>query len=115
VLKILADQRAQVSVRQGCNTILEVDCVTLQHKRFLAQRRAVHVNHTESCVLCLAPIFRRRTAEPVVVFRCKHIYHAACIEAHRVSRHAEVACVRCQSQTGSAVGVGSPRQKKTGV
>lgn len=99
LMKILSDQHAQVSVRQGCNTILQNDCVALQRNLYLQQRQSVYVNEDQPCLVCNMPVFSRRKIENVVVFLCSHVYHSACIDSHRKDKSQASVCVRCQKDS----------------
>lgn len=92
--KILNDQMLQVSVRSGCNKILEKDCVSLQFKLHRQQNRAVKVQSGRKCLLCDGPVFQNKM-DSVAVFMCSHVYHSVCLDSQRQNKRAAPVCLRC--------------------
>jgi hypothetical protein len=85
LVKIISDYGLVQSLREGCATILQGDCVNLQERLFVANRRGVGVGMSTPavCLLCRVPCIsgaRRTEAESsVVVFGCAHVFHTRCL------------------------------------
>mmetsp|Transcript_7798 Transcript_7798/g.14869 ORF Transcript_7798/g.14869 Transcript_7798/m.14869 type:complete len:939 (+) Transcript_7798:56-2872(+) len=100
LMKIFSDQQLQVSVRSGCNKILQNDCVVKHTQLYLRYRRAIKVESSITCVVCEGPIVsKRNNAGAVVVFFCKHAYHRECLEGQQSrSRREAAVCLKCSSR-----------------
>jgi len=95
LVRIVADYRAQTSLRDGCNNILRADCAALSGKHHLEARRAVRLDdlcegaphaamaephaHTRRCCVCVDPLLASSRATAVVFF-CAHAYHLRCLK-----------------------------------
>ncbi|ELR10906.1 7fold repeat in clathrin and VPS proteins repeat-containing protein [Acanthamoeba castellanii str. Neff] len=82
LVKIISDYNLQMSLREGCNTILKADCVDLMDRLYGGQRRAVSVSPDMHCALCSGVIIPTsvKDAGDVVAFFCNHGYHTRCLK-----------------------------------
>lgn len=83
LVKIISDYNLQMSLQEGCKTILDNDCVLLSEKLTKGMRHAVRVNRGESgkCNMCSLTAFDPKVKAEIVIFFCGHIYHAHCLAA----------------------------------
>ena len=84
LVKIISDFGLVQSLREGCSTILESDCVELEERLLMANRRAVCVSDQAVCPQCRVRVtkndgIRKMDADSVVVFGCAHAYHTQCL------------------------------------
>lgn len=108
LVKIIADYNLQMSLREGCNSILKADCVGLEQRLVRMRRCGVRVE-TPHCHLCSAPIANPKNSALVAVFYCTHVYHYECLRSGQPADDDEKGlqsvlaqrlwCPTCQSQT----------------
>eukprot|EP01091_Cochliopodium_minus_P012545 TRINITY_DN3820_c0_g1_i1.p1 TRINITY_DN3820_c0_g1~~TRINITY_DN3820_c0_g1_i1.p1 ORF type:complete len:888 (-),score=239.42 TRINITY_DN3820_c0_g1_i1:117-2780(-) len=81
LVKIISDYNLKRSLREGCNTILKVDCVQLQEKISKKMKRGFCVPQSSRCAGCnMQILYPERDIESVVVFFCNHTYHTRCLK-----------------------------------
>ena len=80
LVKMMNDHNLQMSLQQGCNTILLTDCVELFSSLYAKKCRAARVDDDARCATCQGLITRARAAaDDVVAFGCGHLYHHKCL------------------------------------
>ncbi|KAH3760405.1 vacuolar protein sorting-associated protein [Pelomyxa schiedti] len=79
LVKILADHNL-MSLRQGCTTILQADCVRLFDTLFTARKKGAKALQIKCCV-CSGFLFGQRPFEDVCIFTCPHSYHTRCLRS----------------------------------
>ena len=80
LVKMMNDHNLQMSLQQGCNTILLTDCVELFSSLYAKKCRAARVDDDARCATCQGLITRARAAaDDVVAFGCGHLYHHRCL------------------------------------
>ena len=84
LVKMMNDHNLQMSLQQGCNTILLTDCVELFSTLYAKKCRAARVDDDTRCATCQGIITRAR-ADDVVAFGCGHVYHLKCLVNARAS------------------------------
>ncbi|KAK8812321.1 hypothetical protein WA158_007555 [Blastocystis sp. Blastoise] len=88
VSHLLENYNLEVELREGCNQILLSDLTTLCKDFCDARHLGILLDPLQSCFLCGKTIFtykhenRRRVANDVIAFMCKHIYHEDCLCEH---------------------------------
>ena len=78
LVKMMNDHNLQMSLQEGCNTILLTDCVELFTTLYAKRCRAARVDDDTRCATCQGIITRAR-ADDVVAFGCGHVYHLTCL------------------------------------
>jgi hypothetical protein len=86
LVKIISDYGLVQSLREGCSTILESDCVELEERLYAANRRGVFVSNASVCVQCRVPVvindgIKKSASDSVIVFGCSHVFHMRCLAA----------------------------------
>ncbi|CAN7997626.1 unnamed protein product [Ixodes hexagonus] len=81
LVKIMRDYKLQISLRDGCKKILVSDCIGLLHKLHRQQSRGISLTYDQLCQACNRRLLSKdvRYVEDVVVFFCKHAFHATCL------------------------------------
>jgi len=79
LVKLMSDHSLQMSLYEGCNTILRTDCVELFDTLVARKRRAFSVSATARCATCNGLLCRQKH-DDVVVFGCSHAYHRSCLQ-----------------------------------
>jgi len=86
LIKILHDFNIQISLLEGCKTILYSDCRHLALDLHDANTNAFLGNLSTLCYHCQQPVFTGgdaasgTTAKAVaLIFLCRHVYHVGCI------------------------------------
>lgn len=81
LVKIINDYNLQMSLQEGCKTILDNDCVLLSERLTKGMRHAVRVNRGQSgkCNMCSMTIFDPKVKAEIVIFFCGHVYHSHCL------------------------------------
>lgn len=83
LVKIISDYNLQMSLQEGCKTILDNDCVLLSEKLTKGMRHAVRVNRGDlgKCNMCSLTVFDPKVKAEIVIFFCGHVYHSHCLTA----------------------------------
>lgn len=83
LVKIISDYNLQMSLQEGCKTILDNDCVLLSEKLTKGMRHAVRVNRGDlgKCNMCSLTVFDTKVKAEIVIFFCGHVYHSHCLAA----------------------------------
>ncbi|PPQ94822.1 hypothetical protein CVT25_007459 [Psilocybe cyanescens] len=78
LIKILQDFHLQISLLEGCQTILDGDSSDLSRKLQRNQSSGFFLSATTQCKLCLLPL---QDAPPslMFLFLCRHVVHATCV------------------------------------
>jgi len=78
---IMQDYRLQVTLQEACKKIVESDAYTLITRQEEMQKRGSSVTSDLTCGICNQPIINNSPAGggDVVVFMCRHAFHARCI------------------------------------
>lgn len=81
LVKIINDYNLQMSLQEGCKTILDNDCVLLSERLTRGMRHAVRVNRGElgKCSMCSMTVFDTKVKAEIVIFFCGHVYHSQCL------------------------------------
>ncbi|EIW51779.1 vacuolar protein sorting-associated protein 41 [Trametes versicolor FP-101664 SS1] len=79
LIKILHDFNLQVSLLEGCQTILNGDCADLVFKLHRNQTSGFFLSAKTPCPICSLPI-----SQPAhglaLLFLCRHVVHAHCVD-----------------------------------
>ncbi|KAI6120845.1 hypothetical protein EV401DRAFT_2169917 [Pisolithus croceorrhizus] len=78
LIKILHDFQLQISLLEGCQRILNGDCSDLARVRQKGQNGGFFLSEKAVCPLCTDPL-RRSPQDLLLLFLCRHIVHASCI------------------------------------
>ncbi|KAI6124191.1 hypothetical protein EDD16DRAFT_1563085 [Pisolithus croceorrhizus] len=78
LIKILHDFQLQISLLEGCQRILNGDCSDLARVRQKGQNGGFFLSDKAVCPLCTDPL-RRSPQDLLLLFLCRHIVHASCI------------------------------------
>ena len=100
LVKILRDYNLQVALQEGFQSILVSDCFSLQKRLVSLQNRAVSVHRDQVCHACQRRLLGRRgddlnASGTVVVFFCRHSFHADCLP--NLMRSRKEVCSLCRS------------------
>ena len=89
-----------MSLRQGCNVILQKDCVSLAEKLHAGHRGGRKVIASTKCASCSAYVIPAEN-DGLIVFFCSHVYHQRCLRSAQdlqANNLRELWCIICQSQ-----------------
>ncbi|KAI0672661.1 vacuolar protein sorting-associated protein 41 [Trametes maxima] len=79
LIKILHDFNLQVSLLEGCQTIMDGDCADLVFKLHKNQTSGFFLSAKTPCPICAKPI-----SQPAhglaLLFLCRHVVHAHCVD-----------------------------------
>jgi len=92
LVKIISDYNLQMSLREGCNSILKADCVALVGRLHRSQKTGIKVGDergNSKCSICDGVIQYSKTNELIIVFLCSHLYHQRCIRLDAVNGNAK--------------------------
>ncbi|KAL7410874.1 hypothetical protein BDY24DRAFT_417479 [Mrakia frigida] len=83
LIKILQDFNLQISLLEGCQTVLHTDCSGFSVDLLKGQTHGFLGTPTSTCQVCSLPVFRppplpSRGQQVVLVFLCRHVVHATC-------------------------------------
>ncbi|XP_037029036.1 vacuolar protein sorting-associated protein 41 homolog [Bradysia coprophila] len=80
LVKMLCDYSLQVSIQDGCNSILVTDYFGLHEKLTRQQQRAVYLSNDHTCGLCRQDIIVKDPLKTdVLIFNCRHYFHENCL------------------------------------
>jgi len=99
LVTMMSDHNLQMSLQEGCNTILMSDCVELFNTLYAKKCRATRIDEEMRCATCQGIITKAR-AEDIVTFGCSHVYHLKCL-------------VTASSTSNSAVPMGEDQKQQT--
>jgi len=74
LVKIINDYLLQTSLSQGCCEVLKADVITLSHRLYKGNRRAIRVEQDARCTSSNVSIISASKKKNVVVFFCNHIF-----------------------------------------
>jgi len=77
LIKILQDFNLQVSLLDGCKTILDGDCADLAKKFYEDQTSGFFLSGKTICPICTLPL-QQHPQGLVLLFLCRHVVHAKC-------------------------------------
>lgn len=100
LVKILQDYNLQVSLHEGCKTILDKDSVALIQKQVKCQTRGYAVRDNHKCQGCQGELIvdDSRNASNLVCFHCQHYFHDYCLQQ---ARQVASFCPICASSKSS--------------
>ncbi|RDX46971.1 vacuolar assembling protein VPS41 [Lentinus brumalis] len=79
LIKILHDFNLQVSLLEGCQTIMNGDCADLVHRLHRNQTSGFFLSAKTICPICSKPL--GQTPQSLnLLFLCRHVVHANCVE-----------------------------------
>lgn len=78
LIKILQDFQLQISLLDGCQTILNVDISDLSRKLYADQTSGFFLTGTRPCPICTEPLQQSPQAL-IMLFLCRHVVHASCV------------------------------------
>ncbi|KAF8338443.1 vacuolar assembling protein VPS41 [Amanita rubescens] len=78
LIKILQDFHLQISLLQGCQTILYGDSAELSHKLQNGQTGGFFLTAKTTCSVCLRSI-QETPDSLVILYLCRHVVHATCL------------------------------------
>ena len=85
---------SQVSLQEGCQRVLVSDCHSLLSRQVRGLARGLPVTLEDRCGRCGGDLVIRRggggEARDLLVFRCRHAYHADCLERESERRLCEL-------------------------
>jgi len=86
LIQILRDYNLQICLQEGCKKILVSDCYSLLQRRVRSANKGVKVEGSACCPVCTGPLLTSDPArmENVVVFNCRHSFHADCLPENNV-------------------------------
>ncbi|KAG2069002.1 vacuolar protein sorting-associated protein 41 [Suillus decipiens] len=79
LIKILHDFHLQISLLEGCQTILNGDSSDLAKTRSKGQNSGFFMKSRTICVLCTQPL-QRSPQDLLLLFLCHHVVHANCVD-----------------------------------
>jgi len=81
LIQILRDFNLQICLQEGCKKILVSDCYSLLQRRIKASSKGVKVDTGVTCPVCSGGLLLKDPSrmENIVVFNCRHAYHADCL------------------------------------
>ncbi|KAG1877406.1 hypothetical protein F4604DRAFT_1757258 [Suillus subluteus] len=79
LIKILHDFHLQISLMEGCQTILNGDSSDLAKTRSKGQNSGFFMKSRTICVLCTQPL-QRSPQDLLLLFLCHHVVHASCVD-----------------------------------
>ncbi|KAG1870933.1 vacuolar assembling protein VPS41 [Suillus tomentosus] len=79
LIKILHDFHLQISLMEGCQTILNGDSSDLAKTRSKGQNSGFFMKSRTMCVLCTQPL-QRSPQDLLLLFLCHHVVHASCVD-----------------------------------
>ncbi|KAH7884097.1 hypothetical protein F5I97DRAFT_1814387 [Phlebopus sp. FC_14] len=79
LIKILHDFHLQISLLEGCQTILNGDCSDLAGIRQKGQNSGFFFGAKATCPLCSEPL-QGSPQDLLLLFLCRHVVHASCID-----------------------------------
>ncbi|KAG2130198.1 uncharacterized protein EDB93DRAFT_1095067 [Suillus bovinus] len=79
LIKILHDFHLQISLMEGCQTILNGDSSDLAKTRSKGQNSGFFMKARTICVLCTQPL-QRSPQDLLLLFLCHHVVHASCVD-----------------------------------
>ncbi|EJD01725.1 vacuolar assembling protein VPS41 [Fomitiporia mediterranea MF3/22] len=86
LIKILQAFNLQISLLEGCQTILDGDCSTLARKLHKDQTKGFFETAASKCLFCNLPLHQGPTSA-TVLFLCRHVVHLSCVKGgDRLSR-----------------------------
>ncbi|KAG2086160.1 uncharacterized protein F5147DRAFT_729267 [Suillus discolor] len=80
LIKILHDFHLQISLMEGCQTILNGDSSDLAKTRSKGQNSGFFMKSRTMCVLCTQPL-QRSPQDLLLLFLCHHVVHASCVDS----------------------------------
>lgn len=78
LIKILHDFNLQISLLEGCQTILDGDCADLVRRVLKDQSSGFFLTKKNKCAICSLNI-QRAPQSLVLLFLCRHVVHAGCV------------------------------------
>ncbi|KAH9482153.1 Vacuolar protein sorting-associated protein 41-like protein [Psilocybe cubensis] len=78
LIKILQDFHLQISLLEGCQTILDGDSSDLSRKLQRNQSSGFFLSSTSKCTLCLRPL-QDSPPSLMFLFLCRHVVHSTCV------------------------------------
>lgn len=79
LIKILHDFHLQISLLEGCQTILNGDSSDLAKTRSKGQNSGFFMKSKTICALCTQPL-QRLPQDLLLLFLCHHVVHASCVD-----------------------------------
>ncbi|CAG8496376.1 2649_t:CDS:10 [Scutellospora calospora] len=83
LIKVLQDFNLQASLREGCQTILVSDSVSMANQLHRAQKRGISCGDDVICNICSASIIKdvnlSDAASTHLIFFCGHVFHEKCL------------------------------------
>ncbi|KAI0075229.1 vacuolar assembling protein VPS41 [Panus rudis PR-1116 ss-1] len=77
LIKILHDFNLQMSLLEGCQTVLTGDCADLASRLYKGQSAGFSLNAKVSCPICSQPLIQTPQTL-LLLFLCRHVVHAQC-------------------------------------
>ncbi|KZT70226.1 vacuolar protein sorting-associated protein 41 [Daedalea quercina L-15889] len=78
LIKILHDFNLQVSLLEGCQTILDGDCADLAQTLYRNQTNGFFLNPQTHCPICSKSL-QQRPHSLALLYLCRHVVHATCV------------------------------------
>ncbi|KAI5121199.1 hypothetical protein M0805_006000 [Coniferiporia weirii] len=79
LVRILQAFNLQISLLEGCQTILGGDCATLARRLHLDQTRGFCETAATKCPICTLALYQNPTSA-TVLFLCRHVVHLSCVK-----------------------------------
>lgn len=76
---LFRDVGLQSKIREGCNSVMRVDLVTMLEELRAKRQKAVSVQTSRTCGICKYPLNSASNAPKLVLFGSGHGYHYECI------------------------------------
>ncbi|KAL6307128.1 vacuolar protein sorting-associated protein 41 [Sparassis latifolia] len=78
LIKILHDFNLQISLLEGCQTILEGDCADLARTLHKDQTSGFFLSIKTICPICSLPL-QQSSHSLILLYLCRHVVHADCV------------------------------------
>jgi hypothetical protein len=80
LVQIMSDCSVQLSLRNGCERILKSDTWNTLMQLIDSQRKGLQLESTLTCTICSEGFESEDIKEHLVIFFCRHYFHARCID-----------------------------------
>jgi hypothetical protein len=80
LVQIMSDCTVQLSLRNGCERILKSDTWNTLMQLIETQRKGLVMSHDCVCSTCGEEFGGENPKEHIVIFFCRHYFHAGCVD-----------------------------------
>ncbi|KIP02254.1 hypothetical protein PHLGIDRAFT_130843 [Phlebiopsis gigantea 11061_1 CR5-6] len=86
LIKILHDYNLQISLLEGCQTILDGDCADLSQTLHKSQTAGFFLSGKQSCLVC-NDLLVEHSQSLLFLFLCRHVVHSRCVSKQELLPH----------------------------